>query len=108
MAGAKRLVESYAGKTYAAILSADYSKVRTDVAAATTIAANFARQSYEASLGVRGTTQTVSELRGVDQAADQVDGRDVTLDVNADSTRITSLSDSFKGLRRIYVQLAQS
>ena len=96
--GAKRLVESYAGKTYAAILSADYSRVRTDVAAATTIAANFARQSYEASLGVRGTTQTVSELRTVDQAADQVDGRDVTLDIDADSTRITSLSDSFKGL----------
>ena len=58
----------------------------------------FAAATYEAALGIKGTTGVLGELKTVDAAADRLDGRNVTLDVKADEGGIRSLGTSFKGL----------
>ncbi len=95
---ARRSARAFASEAYEASLGADTSEVRSDVEGADQLATRFAREAYEASVGIRGGAQTSVELRAIDQQADAIDGRDVNIDVDADSGAVRSLGDSFKGL----------
>lgn len=67
------------------------------LASARKSAANFARQTYEATLAVRGAAKSVAEMDAVDEKADALDGRNVDLRVD-DSGSVSTLSEGFKGL----------
>lgn len=84
-----------------ATLDLDRSPFITSLSRARRDAANFARQRYEATLGVKGSAETAAELKGVDKEADALDGRDINIDVDKDgaaSAHLGSLSEGFKGL----------
>jgi len=84
-----------------ASLDLDRSPFIRSLAQARRSAASFARQTYEASLGVRGSAGAIAEAKAVDKAYDQVDGRKVEVDVDPDgrgAAHLQSLSGGFKSL----------
>ena len=59
---------------------------------------DFARQKYEASLGVRGTTGVLAEAKAVDKAYDSLDGREVEVDVDPGGRGAARLGTAFRRL----------
>lgn len=62
------------------------------------IFSKFGKKSVDVDVEAHGAAETSAELTGVDKVADKLDGRDVTIDVNADKKGISDLSGSFAGL----------
>jgi hypothetical protein len=91
-------VQTFARRTFEATLGADQTGFAAAISEARREGAAFARENYEASIGARGATQTTAEIKGVDTVAGRLDGRDVTVDVNADESGLRSLSDGFRNL----------
>ena len=81
---ARASLEQFSGGDYSANLGADATDFRAGVLAAERLGANFAGKTYQAELGVKGTAESVTELKGVDTVADRLDGRNVSIDVDAD------------------------
>ena len=84
-----------------ATLDLDRSPFIRSLAAARKSAADFARQTYEASLSVRGSAGALAEAKAVDKAYDGLDGREVEVDVDPGgrgTARLSGLSDGFKSL----------
>jgi hypothetical protein len=95
---AQREAAGFAQRTYNATLGADKTGFSAAINEAEREGEAFARQNYDASIGARGAAETAAEIKGVDTAADRLDGRDVTVDINADEAGLRRIGDGFRAL----------
>ncbi len=88
----------FATTNFEAALGADSGKLTAAIEAAKRQLSQFAGETYEANIGVKGTVESLGELKAVDSEADRLDGRTATVDVDADTSHLRSISESFKSL----------